>query len=153
MPTRSTQSTQASRASLRLIRLLSGTLSRVILRKVGPTLSSSKFQGCFFNIIVLIASSSLKGYDSRTNVFKMLTLINEWPNFSNHTYNRETGAGMMLYSNIYFLLSIISSPLVANSLEQIHDNIHDCVGGAGHMGNVAYAGSSLKSFGIIDIEF
>lgn len=32
--------------------------------------------------------------------------------------------------------------IVANSLEEIHDNIHDCVGGAGHMGDPAYAGSS-----------
>lgn len=39
--------------------------------------------------------------------------------------------------------------LVANSLEEIHDNIHDCVGGAGHMGDPAYAGLLTRFFSAV----
>ena len=50
----------------------------------------------------------------------MLTRVHTWPDFSNHSQ----GPGKV----------------VANSLESIHDSIHNLVGGGGHMGNPAVAG-------------
>jgi len=56
----------------------------------------------------------------------MLTRVNTWPAFSNHTASE-------------------GSDLV-NSLEVIHDNIHGQVGGDGHMGDPAVAGIVLLAF-------
>jgi tyrosinase len=53
----------------------------------------------------------------------MLLRVHDWPAFSNHT----PGDGGSL----------------SNSLEAIHDRIHFYVGGAGHMGDAAVAGSFL----------
>ncbi|PBL03308.1 tyrosinase [Armillaria gallica] len=52
--------------------------------------------------------------------YRLLTLVHTWPAFSNHTVGDDC-------SN-------------SNSLEEIHDGIHDNIGADGHMGDPAVAG-------------
>lgn len=63
----------------------------------------------------------------RTQTFQMLTRLNTWNYFSNHTTKQN--------------------PPVANSLETIHDNMHLLIGGneqvEGHMSEVPVAGEHL----------
>ena len=60
--------------------------------------------------------------------YNMLTRVNTWPAFSNHTVG-DDGSG-------------------SNSLEAIHDGIHYNVGGLGHMGNTAVAGIVVLAFSL-----
>lgn len=71
------------------------------------------------------ANSVLKNAQSniRSNTFNMLTRVNTWPAFSNST----AGDGG---SN-------------SNSLEAIHNSIHNLVGGIGHMGDTGTAGMTI----------
>lgn len=89
-------------------------------------------------------TSALEGYDARTNIFKMLTLVNEWTNFANHTYDEaHPDAGTI--SDFFASRDIDTTWSVANSLEAIHDTLHFCLGGiGGHMGDIAYAGSWIN---------
>jgi len=59
----------------------------------------------------------------------MLTRVNTWPAFSNHSPSEGSA--------------------LANSLEVIHDNIHSQVGGEGHMGDPAVAGIVLLAFSFL----
>ncbi|KAK0480190.1 photo-regulated tyrosinase [Armillaria novae-zelandiae] len=55
-----------------------------------------------------------------TNTYNLLTRVHTWPAFSNHTPGDGDSS--------------------SNSLEAIHDDIHDDIGAGGHMSNVAMAG-------------
>jgi tyrosinase len=57
------------------------------------------------------------------DIWGLMTQVRTWPAFSNHTPS-EGGSS-------------------SSSLEAIHDAIHDILGGNGHMGNVAMAGTFL----------
>lgn len=60
--------------------------------------------------------------DLTSKVYNLLTRTHTWPSFSCNA----PGDG----------------DSTSNSLEAIHDAIHDCVGGPGHMGDPAYAGKA-----------
>jgi len=56
----------------------------------------------------------------------MLTRVNNWDAFSNHSASQDDS--------------------LSNSVESIHDNIHDKVGGGGNMSFVPVAGIVVLTF-------
>lgn len=72
------------------------------------------------NVAELVAVLKNAQSNIRSNTFNMLTRVNTWPAFSNST----AGDGGS----------------TSNSLEAIHNSIHNLVGGIGHMGDTGTAG-------------
>ncbi|KAI0357534.1 tyrosinase [Trametes cingulata] len=67
----------------------------------------------------LIKTLQANHADIASKTYNLLTRANTWSDFSCHTPGDSASA--------------------SNSLEAIHDAIHDCVGGIGHMADPAYA--------------
>ncbi|KAI0647846.1 tyrosinase [Trametes meyenii] len=71
------------------------------------------------DIDALLAMLEANRADITSKTYGLLTRTHTWNSFSCHS----PGNG----------------PCISNSLEAIHDAVHDCVGGGGHMGDPAYA--------------
>ncbi|KAI0822060.1 tyrosinase [Trametes gibbosa] len=71
------------------------------------------------DVEALIVTLQANQADLTSKIYNLLTRVHSWSAFSCHTPGDDGSA--------------------SNSLEAVHDAIHDCVGGAGHMGDPAYA--------------
>ncbi|OJT09435.1 Tyrosinase [Trametes pubescens] len=81
---------------------------------------SSDDSGAKDDVESLISTLQANQADLTSKVYNLLTRTHTWPSFSCNAPGDEDST--------------------SNSLEAIHDAIHDCVGGPGHMGDPAYAG-------------
>ncbi|CAK5268986.1 unnamed protein product [Mycena citricolor] len=72
------------------------------------------------NVRALIQQLQSSAEDIRSSTYRLLTRVHTWPAFSNHSADDGGSA--------------------SNSLEAIHDGIHNDVGGGGQMGDPSVAG-------------
>ncbi|KAI0667737.1 tyrosinase [Trametes maxima] len=81
-----------------------------------PTCEGSHGQ---VDIDAFLAMLEANQADITSKTYGLLTRTHTWDAFSCHSPG--------------------NAPCISNSLEAIHDAVHDCVGGGGHMGDPAYA--------------
>ena len=90
----------------------------------------ASFKLCSYVLLYESELSGASGEQLTEKTYRLLTRVDTWSGFSNHTAEDGT-------------------PTNANSLEAIDDDVHGTVGGGGHMSNTAYASRLLYVGGFL----